>query len=98
MGRKRKNVDNSNVYIVEKILDKKDDGGVVKYLVKWLDYSSDQNTWEPERNFKNCPEVIEAYEKQLENPEQPAGKIFIYLSFLRLYLSLSILFHRKSST
>merc|ERR1712012_75647 len=37
------------VYLVEKLLDKKGS----KYLVKWKDYSNDQNTWEPKSNIPN---------------------------------------------
>jgi len=28
-----------------------------EYLVKWLDYSSESNLWEPVKNLK-CPDLI----------------------------------------
>ena len=32
-----------------------------KYLVKWVGYDESHNTWEPESNCANCPELIKAY-------------------------------------
>ena len=32
-----------------------------EYLVKWLGYNPEHNTWEPEANLSNCPELIKKY-------------------------------------
>jgi hypothetical protein len=47
-------------YEIEKIVrERKDDDGEVYYLIKWKNYSSSHNTWEP---AENIPETtIERY-------------------------------------
>ena len=32
-----------------------------EFLVKWLGYGLEHNTWEPESNLTNCPEVLQAF-------------------------------------
>ena len=50
-------------YIVEKILDKRYDlNGKVYYLIKWKEYDSSNNTWEPVENIF-CNDLIEEFEK-----------------------------------
>ncbi|KAM0338223.1 hypothetical protein ACHAPQ_002458 [Fusarium lateritium] len=34
------------------------------YLVKWKNYSSDQNTWEPRKNLGNCSRLVKEFEKK----------------------------------
>ena len=51
------------IYIVQKLLDKKEENGGVKYLVKWLDYDIKDSSWEPIENLNTCSEVIEEYEE-----------------------------------
>ncbi len=45
-----------NTYTVQKIIDHRGDVGSYEYLVKWKDYTSDYNTWEPQASFNdtNC--------------------------------------------
>lgn len=40
-----------NYFEIEDILDKKKFGKVIKYLVKWVGYSHEFNTWEPRKNL-----------------------------------------------
>ena len=51
------------VYEVEKILaHREDQEGHLSYLVKWLDYPSSANSWEPSSNFKQV-KLIKDYHK-----------------------------------
>jgi hypothetical protein len=47
-------------YAVEKVLDHRGPEGEREYLVKWLGYSSDENTWETESHFDDL-EIIRRY-------------------------------------
>lgn len=50
------------VFVVEKILDRyKDSEGGLFYLIKWLNYPDEDNTWEPEANL-SCPEKVTEFE------------------------------------
>ena len=39
------------LFEVEKLCDKKVENGVVYYLVKWMGFGEDENSWEPEANI-----------------------------------------------
>ena len=56
--------DEDDDYVVEEVLDSKQDGHKVLYLVKWEGFDGDDdNTWEPQKNLGDCPEKLEAYWK-----------------------------------
>jgi hypothetical protein len=41
--------------------------GAVKYLVKWVGYPDDQNTWQNEKDFDNAADVLAAYKASLQD-------------------------------
>ncbi|KRZ04542.1 Chromobox -like protein 3 [Trichinella zimbabwensis] len=65
---------NSPVYVVEEILNKRICDGKVQYYLKWKDFSPADCTWEPAENL-HCPELIEAFEKSLKNENSSSEQI-----------------------
>jgi len=60
-------------YVVEAVLDSKQEGRKVLYLVKWEGFDSEEdNTWEPQKNLDDCPEKLEAYWQA--NPESAGAR------------------------
>jgi hypothetical protein len=56
----------SNIYYIEKILDKRIYDGKTQYNVKWQDYPDENASWEPINYLMNyIPDMIEEYEKKL---------------------------------
>ncbi|KAJ8352608.1 hypothetical protein SKAU_G00240840 [Synaphobranchus kaupii] len=54
-----------DVYEVERIIDMRTKEGEVLYRVRWKNYTSDEDTWEPEAHLEDCREVLLAYKKKL---------------------------------
>ena len=52
-----------NEYKIEKILKQKKQ----KYLVKWKGYPTLENTWELFKNFENCQELLEKFQKKAKS-------------------------------
>src|SRR5215471_18002340 len=48
-------------YKVEEILDSCFYRRKLQYLIKWKGYPHEDNTWEPEQNLKNSPQVIQGF-------------------------------------
>ncbi|KAM9710297.1 LOW QUALITY PROTEIN: M-phase phosphoprotein 8 [Menidia menidia] len=53
-----------DVYEVERIIDMRMEEGEVLYRVRWKNYCSDDDTWEPEAHLEDCREVLLAFKKQ----------------------------------
>jgi len=51
-------------YKVEEILDRQERRGKMKYLVKWKEYTAEENTWKGLENLKNTMKKIEEFEKE----------------------------------
>ena len=53
-------VDNKSIFRAEKILKRRERKGKTQYYVKWLGYTEEQSTWEPEENIydKNLMEMF----------------------------------------
>ena len=62
-------VEGTPEYEVEEILDSRLKRGKLEYLVKWSGYTDDYNTWEPEANCANSPDIIADFYKK--NPSAP---------------------------
>ncbi|TSV41621.1 M-phase phosphoprotein 8 [Bagarius yarrelli] len=54
-----------DVYEVERIIDMRMEDGEVLYRVRWKNYSSDDDTWEPKAHLEDCSEVLLAYERSM---------------------------------
>ena len=50
-------------YEVEQILDSRLYQGNLQYLVKWLGYTDEHNTWEPLSNLTNADEAVKEFHK-----------------------------------
>ena len=51
-------------YEVEAILKHRKRGKAYQYLVKWKDYSSAENSWEPTSHLKKAGDTLDAYKKR----------------------------------
>ena len=49
----------------------------MEYLVKWLDYGEEENTWEPDASLDNpqVQELIEAFHMRHPNAYHPEGGV-----------------------
>jgi hypothetical protein len=52
---------------VDKIINRREHGGVLQYRVKWKGYASQHNTWEPAENLSSARRAMAMYEKQFKN-------------------------------
>ena len=65
--------DDEDDYVVEEVLDSKQEGRKVLYLVKWEGFDGEEdNTWEPQKNLDDCLEKLEAYWKA--SPESAGAR------------------------
>ena len=55
-------------YEVEQILDVRKFGNQWRYLVKWKNYPSEENSWEPIKCLKDCPKRLEQFYQR--NPQR----------------------------
>ena len=56
-------VEGTEEWEVEKILNKKKMRGVEKYLIWWKGFTAEGDTWEKRENLKNAEELIEEFER-----------------------------------
>ena len=52
----------SNIFEVEKIIEKKKIGKNYFYLIKWKGYSDLDSTWEPIKNLKNIKKMLKLFD------------------------------------
>jgi hypothetical protein len=60
MSKKKQSKSQEDVYEVEKIVNHRIRKGVDEFLVKWLGYDDNENTWEPLSNL-DCPALVQEY-------------------------------------
>jgi hypothetical protein len=71
-------------YKVERILDHKFIRIKIYFLIKWNDYSNDENSGEPEANID--PELIENYWDQIPDLRENDGNYLNYNLYLIIYI------------
>ena len=69
------------VYDVEKIVAHKRKGKKLEYLVKWVNYSDSENTWEPESHLDTAEEKLRDYFDSLNFNEKE--KVYKYSPLIR---------------
>lgn len=59
-------------FIIEKILDFTFETGKVKFYIKWKGWNDSENTWEPIENLDNCPEILREFliDKELKHCQE----------------------------
>ncbi|EFO86862.1 CRE-HPL-2 protein [Caenorhabditis remanei] len=61
----------NNVFIVEKVLDKRPGkAGREEFLIQWQGFSEDDSSWEPRENL-HCIELLEEFEKEYAKRDRP---------------------------
>jgi hypothetical protein len=61
--------DEEEEWDVEEVLDSRiTDKGQLEYLIKWLDFGPEDNSWEPTTNL-HCPEKLQEFHQR--NPDRP---------------------------
>jgi hypothetical protein len=63
-----------NEYYVEKVLDKKIEGGEVRYLIKWEGWAVENSTWEPLDNLGNIQNLLEKFERESREGRKKLGR------------------------
>jgi transposase InsO family protein len=54
-------LEEENEFEVERIINHRGSNHNKEYLVKWLGYDNNENTWEPETNLTNCRQLLATY-------------------------------------
>ncbi|CAG8784046.1 7369_t:CDS:2 [Gigaspora margarita] len=60
-------------YVVEKVLDHRENGNITQFLLKWAGYDSEDNTWEDEENIY-AKDLIEEYWERRKNNKKSTNK------------------------
>jgi hypothetical protein len=53
-----------NYFEVEDILDSRQRGKQIEYLVRWEGYGHEHDSWEPARHFNRCPEILQEFHQR----------------------------------
>ncbi|KAL3858646.1 hypothetical protein ACJMK2_008909 [Sinanodonta woodiana] len=52
-----------NEFEVAEILNKRKRGNIVEYLVRWKDFGTQEDSWEPQKNLKSAQKIIDMFNK-----------------------------------
>lgn len=63
-----------SLYNIEHIVDHKEEGGRMFYLIKWEGYDHDENTWEPSSHLVKCADDIKIYWQNRDTTETQQPK------------------------
>lgn len=53
-------------YEVERVIGRKNGVNGREYQVKWRGYPLSESTWEPENNLKTCKDLIQDYDRKID--------------------------------
>ena len=56
--------DEQQEFEVEEVLDRRQEKGQLYYLIKWKNFDSSANSWEPINNLIHCREIIKEFEQR----------------------------------
>ena len=67
------------------------------YLIAWKGYDQEHNSWEPERNVVNAPEVVADYGEDRQNDRRGLERLFCLVCSLEENYRMFLFFprHRK---
>ncbi|KAK3604094.1 hypothetical protein CHS0354_035905 [Potamilus streckersoni] len=55
--------ESGNEFEVAEILNKRKRGNIVEYLVRWKDFGTQEDSWEPQKNLKHAQKFIDIFNK-----------------------------------
>eukprot|EP00658_Telonema_sp_P-2_P018464 TRINITY_DN17245_c0_g1_i4.p1 TRINITY_DN17245_c0_g1~~TRINITY_DN17245_c0_g1_i4.p1 ORF type:complete len:222 (-),score=61.15 TRINITY_DN17245_c0_g1_i4:443-1108(-) len=76
---KRQEEESSEVFEVERIIDKRIVKSKVEYLVSWRGYTAEHNSFEPKANLRDCRREIEKYEMAAAEAERKSALLPVAL-------------------
>lgn len=73
---RRQKQDSTGIFLIGEILDRKIDSACkYHYLIKWKDYPSSFNSWEPYENLKEAWDMIEEFELKIKKKSEYSKKL-----------------------
>ena len=62
-------IEGEKEYKIEKILDRQDVRGKLKYLVRWKEYTAEEDTWKRLENLENTMKLVKEFEQEIREEE-----------------------------
>ena len=62
-------IEGEKEYKIEKILDRQDVRGKLKYLVRWKEYTAEEDTWKRLENLENTMKLVKEFEQEIRAEE-----------------------------
>ena len=62
-------IEGEKEYKIEKILDRQDVRGKLKYLVRWKEYTAEEDTWKRLENLENTMNLVKEFEQEIRAEE-----------------------------